>query len=323
VLLALIDDDDAVGDVKSYYQENGIGGVYSIEMFDDGMHNDKEADDGWYGGTIPPLGSSGTIGYFIQAADLTGNMDRSPTCRWIEVVVGSSSVSLSVNEFMASNDTTIADEAGEFDDWVEIYNYGTEDVYLGDLYLSDKINEPTQWQFPDKWIAADEYILVWCDKDEEQGELHTNFKLSASGDYIGIFDNDDNLNIVIDGLDFGPQETDQAVGRLPDGTGSYRPLSATPGSTNDITSATEELVGAGFQIHLYPNPVHEILYTEAIRMQIAPDNVMIMDGMGRVVFKAKWQEQMALNFAALPVGLYFVVVEKSGHYLMAEKVVKQ
>ena len=41
---------------------------------------------------------------------------------------------------MASNDQTEADEYGEFDDWIEIYNMGASNINLGDYYLSDDVN---------------------------------------------------------------------------------------------------------------------------------------------------------------------------------------
>jgi len=322
-ILAFVEDDDSVEIVKTVYQLDGGGAVFSEEMFDDGMHNDKEAGDGWYGVMIPALGTSATLGYYVQATDNNGNRDRAPVCAWIEVVIGSSTVSLSVNEFMASNDTTIADEAGEYDDWVEIYNYGSEAIYLGDRYLSDKNDEPTQWQFPDIWIQADEYILVWCDKDEDQGDLHANFKLSADGDFIGIFDDNDNLNVLIDGFEFGPQITDQAVGRLPNGTGEFQDLPATPGSTNDISSATNDLDNAIVQYRVYPNPAQDLLFIESDEILSRSAEVVLLDALGRVMMEESWQDQLMLNIGHLPNGLYLLAVRDRGVYTSAGKVIKQ
>lgn len=320
---AFVEDDEEVGSVKVYYQLNGAGAVFSEEMFDDGMHDDKEAGDGWYGALISALETSAIFRYYVQAADMNENADRSPVCSWIEFSIGSSSVSLAVNEFMASNDTTIADEAGEFDDWVEIYNYGSEAIYLGDRYLTDKPDEPTQWQFPDIWIQADEYILVWCDKDEEQGDLHTNFKLSADGDFIGIFDNNDNLNVLIDGFEFGPQITDQAVGRLPNGTGELQVLPATPGSSNDISSAIGELDIPGMSYNIYPNPAHDILFVESDQILSASAEMVILDALGRIVMEKPWQDQLMLNIGHLPDGLYILAIRDAGRLRSAGKVIKQ
>lgn len=37
-----------------------------------------------------------------------------------------------INEYQSSNDMTIADEWGDYDDWIEIYNIGTKDVNMRD-----------------------------------------------------------------------------------------------------------------------------------------------------------------------------------------------
>jgi hypothetical protein len=55
---------------------------------------------------------------------------------------------LFINEFMADNDNIISDEYGQFDDWIEIYNAGPTAVDLGGMYLTDDINDPTNWMIP-------------------------------------------------------------------------------------------------------------------------------------------------------------------------------
>ena len=82
-------------------------------------------------------------------------------------------------------------------------------------------------------IEAGGYLLFWADNDEEQGALHTNFKLSADGEYIGLYDTDGTT--LIDGLSFGPQSGDVSYGRSPDGNDNWVFFSggtATPNSTN-------------------------------------------------------------------------------------------
>jgi CotH protein/lamin tail-like protein len=125
-----------------------------------------------------------------------------------------------INEIMASNSSTISDEYGEFDDWIEIYNPASSIYDLSGCYLSDNFTSPTRWKFPaSAKIAPGEYLLVWCDNDPEQGAFHTNFNLSATGEGIGIFDSDINGNLPIDRVEFGAQKTDISFGR--DGDASY------------------------------------------------------------------------------------------------------
>ncbi len=140
---------------------------------------------------------------------------------------------LFINEFMADNDTTIQDPDGSgYPDWIELHNTGPLTLELGGLYLSDDLSDPTQWQIPQGVsIGAGGYLLVWADNDEPQGDTHANFKLSASGEEIGLFEND-GIG-VIDSIVFGEQAADVSQGRCPDGTDSWQSMDQpTPGTGN-------------------------------------------------------------------------------------------
>lgn len=90
-----------------------------------------------------------------------------------------------VSEFMASNTSIIADEDGEYSDWIELYNPTSVAINLGGWYLSDNPDNLIKWIFPQISIEAEEYLLVFCSgKDRRNAELHTNFKLSSSGEWI-------------------------------------------------------------------------------------------------------------------------------------------
>ena len=94
---------------------------------------------------------------------------------------------LYINEFMASNDQTIADEFGDYEDWIEIYNDNDFSVNLYGYFLTDDLSEPTKWALPDENIPAKGFFLIWSDDDDEEGPRHTNFKLSADGEEIGLY----------------------------------------------------------------------------------------------------------------------------------------
>ena len=67
---------------------------------------------------------------------------------------GSTPPVLFINEFLASNDTTNADEAGEYDDWVEIFNPGPPAVNLGGLFLSDDLADKIVAAVSDMFVNA-------------------------------------------------------------------------------------------------------------------------------------------------------------------------
>jgi len=164
---------------------------------------------------------------------------------WVEAAWFQDIYALAINEFLASNDTTLADEFGEFDDWVEIFNTGVQAVELAGLHLSDDETLPDRWTFPEITLGAGEYLLIWCDDDPEQGPLHTNFKLSASGETILLSTAVADGLLPIDRVDFGEQSTDVSYGRFPDGSETWAYFAApTPGAANLVLTAAPEVPGA-------------------------------------------------------------------------------
>lgn len=94
-----------------------------------------------------------------------------------------------ITEFMASNHATLADEDGDYMDWIEIYNPATTSVGLNGWYLTDKMGRLNKWQFPDVSIGAGEYLIVWATEKNRAvagRQLHTNFQLSAGGEYLAL-----------------------------------------------------------------------------------------------------------------------------------------
>jgi len=176
-----------------------------------------------------------------------------------------SSQSIFINEFMASNEETIADENGEFDDWVEIYNAGTTPFNIGGKFVTDDFSEPNQWQIPTDnpavtTIPAGGYLILWFDGDEDQGTLHVSPKLGSGGEQIGIYDTD---GTPIDTLTFGEQSKDISEGRFPDGSLTFVKFDApTPGAANsepapeDVALPTVSQAGG-----LYNTPLSLIIET--------------------------------------------------------------
>ncbi len=150
-------------------------------------------------------------------------------------------VQVVINEWMADNQTTLADPAdGEFDDWFELYNAADTVADLSGYYLGSDTNNPTQFRIPNGIsIPAHGFLLVWADGDTGQNStqppaVHTNFKLAKAGESIGLFDPNGR---VLDFVTFGPQATDRSEGRKPDGSATVEVLTHhTPGAANGIDS---------------------------------------------------------------------------------------
>ena len=94
-----------------------------------------------------------------------------------------------INEFLPSNDEGIRDSFGKRSDWIEIYNDGEEAVNLLGYGLTDSEQKPFKWTFPETNLAARAYLLVFASDNNERTpgkELHCDFKLSASGEYLAL-----------------------------------------------------------------------------------------------------------------------------------------
>ncbi|MBQ1577155.1 MAG: lamin tail domain-containing protein [Oscillospiraceae bacterium] len=89
------------------------------------------------------------------------------------------------SELQPSNKATITDADGDFSDWIELYNPGTESEDLSGCWLSDSDKEPCKWQIPSLTLSGGEYKVIFCSKKDRSGdELHTNFSISKDGDAI-------------------------------------------------------------------------------------------------------------------------------------------
>jgi hypothetical protein len=231
---------------------------------------------------------------------------------------------LAINEFLASNDACCPDEHGDFDDWVELYNYGDEPVDLAGLWFNDD-DDDSGWQIPAGFpeittVAPGGFIVVWYDEDLEQGPLHVNTKLSVNGETIVVFLPDGVTELVR--YDFGPQTTDISEGRASDGDGPWVFFpEPTPGASNQLTAVVPpvlrptglELLGA------QPNPFNPATTVRYRLDAPAAVRLRVIDLLGREVVTADLGRQPAGEGAwqwapapGLASGSYWLQLEAGG-----------
>jgi len=133
--------------------------------------------------------------------------------------IASAPLTVCINEVMAGNTQTLANPVGgKFDDWFELYNYGTNSANLQGYYLTTNLGNKTFFEIPSGYtIPPHGFLLVWADKKSTNGtpDLHVSkFKLTKSGTSIELFGSDGTL---IDSITFGAQTSDVSLGRYPDG----------------------------------------------------------------------------------------------------------
>jgi hypothetical protein len=101
------------------------------------------------------------------------------------------SQTIQVNELMSSNQTVLADEDGDFSDWIELYNPGDTPVNLQGWGLSDKGALPFQWTFPAVTLQPDSYLLVWASGKNRRPDLDSY----TSGIRLDMFQNIPGSNV--------------------------------------------------------------------------------------------------------------------------------
>ena len=241
-VFADVESDDGVEEVNLFYSTGLTGNFQKVAM---------TQSDGKYRANISGQDEGTYIRFYIEAVADNNYKSRSYNPPGAEhdvymVQVNFKSVTTSsvvINEFMADNESTVQDEQGEYEDWVELYNNSDEDVSLNGYHLSDNSLDLDKWQLPNITIAANSYVTIWLDKDLDQGDLHADVKLSSGGEELVLSDGD--LNIV-DIVSFGAQQPDVSVGRYPNGTGEFTTMTPTYGGKNigdgsEISSSSEEM----------------------------------------------------------------------------------
>lgn len=147
----------------------------------------------------------------------------------------SSVADVCINELVRSGSFKMKDEDGDKADWVELFNATKESVDLTGMYLTDKEDKLTKWQFPHVSIGGGRFLIVFLsgkDKRNADKNLHTNFKLSD--DPLLLVDKDGET--VIDSISMETMMSlpeNSCGARYPDGASTFAPFgTATPGMSN-------------------------------------------------------------------------------------------
>ncbi|MCB0402351.1 MAG: CotH kinase family protein [Flavobacteriales bacterium] len=270
------------------------------EMFDDGAHNDGAAGDGTYGVSVP-VGVS-DIQYYIYAEN--NNAGKfSPVRAEYEFYTLAVAGDVVINELSASNATIMADQNGEFDDWIEFYNNTGNPIVLDGYYLSDDALDLTKWTFPaGTTINANDFLIVWADNDTLQTGLHANFKLSASGE--SLYFSNPSISLV-DETTFGAQLTDITWGRYPNGTGAFTIMNPTFNAVNSNTpvSVAEVNLEQHEELVIYPNPANGIVTFS----NSSAEDFAIYNLLGDMIYQTRvLSATQSLDISNWPAGIYIV-----------------
>jgi hypothetical protein len=199
---------------------------------------------GAYNATIQGL-ADGT-GYFFRsrAVNAAGTVWAAPSLTFTTPAAPT----LKISEFMASNGVSLTTRirstpTGAFGatlapDWIEVQNLTGQAIDLGGYSLTDKSNDLQQWIIPaGTMIAANGYRIFFASNEDirnpaldEHGFLHTNFALSAGGEYLALVKPSGQV-VHAYSPQFPGQSTDISYGLSTGGSEVYFSTS-TPGTSN-------------------------------------------------------------------------------------------
>lgn len=274
-----------------------------VPMLDDGLHGDGAAGDGVFGAACPLL--SAEVQYYIYAENAqTGAFSPERAEHEFYLIVpevpAAATGEVWLNEVAAFNSDGIQNEAGNYSDWIELYNSSEQTLALSHLFLSTKADQLDQWAFPaTAIIGPKEHLLVWADNlNGELVDLHTRFALKKSGESLFLTDG---VN-VLDELTYNAQTENHSMSRCPDGLGVFAETSVrTPRSSNLCVSATHPLQNTP-ELRLAPNPASDQLYFESSEPFT---QALVYGADGRLCLTAA---QSPVDLAALKPGLYWLKV---------------
>ncbi len=204
---------------------------------------------------------------------------------------------LFINELMSANTVTFIDNDNLPDDWIEIYNAGTEPVDLAGLFMTDDIQNPGKHQFVDGFpdettILPGGFKIVWADDSLSQGPMHVNFTLPSTGGFIGLYQETNGGSgtffVTVDTITYPQLGLDKSYGRSQDGQLPWVIFNgATPASSNgDVVtvenSATQTLIA-------FPNPVQNNLNIQLVSAESSV--IKVHDVTGRLV----WSKESSLD----------------------------
>jgi hypothetical protein len=229
---------------------------------------------------------------------------------------------LIINEIVASNNV-YADEHGDKDDFIEVYNPNDVAVDMAGLYISDRLSNKLKHKIgvgkdDETVIPPYGYKILWADQQIFQGPLHLNFKLSSSGEEIGLFQKVGETFYTLDQAVFGSVYQNKSMSRIPNATGDFVMTgSMTPGEENifEVPVATEK--NPDDFVHVYPNPTSGRMIIEA---EVPIQQVLIYNAQGMVLVQTSHIDNVSLE--DFPSGIYMMMIQFDDQRI-TKRIIKQ
>jgi len=270
------------------------------------------------GASIPPLKA------FFQEriANLTAQLDDlGHDCNGAFSQLNANDVV--INELLADHfgSTWDPDPAGEFDDWIELYNNTDEAIDLYGYYLTDDTHHQYFWAIPEGTIIEpNSYLTVWADYDIRQEGLHANMHLNKGGESLWLIHGDGSI---IDNVEFGEQDENVAYARVPNGTGDFVKQGRTRGYNNEEDPNSVDEIPADWQVSVFPNPTTSQVQIRLENIPLTADGtITITNQLGQTIRQMPiMTNQQMVDLSSETSGIYYLKINVDGKTL-SERVMK-
>ena len=171
-------------------------------------------------------------------------------------------------------------------------------------------------------ISAHGYQVLIADGELDQGILHLDFRISASGEELGLVQLVGLDTMILDQLAFGDFSAGTSLGRRTDGGTPWEAQEFTPGGTNKSLSI--EIPKENFA-SVYPNPARDILYITLPDTFEGALEIQVVNALGQVVLSEKSSDivpgqLVSMDVSALEAGVYFLKL-RSGSLTSVKRIV--
>lgn len=297
------------------YRYNKKAKFARVLMYDDGLHNDGAASDNVYGTTFTL--TSAQMQYYVYAENNNAGKFAPERAEYefytLAAIQTAVQGQIKINEFLADNQNDVKNEYNMYEDWIELFNTTTSPIDLSGLYLTDNYANQFKFQIPlNTIIQPNSFMIFWADEDPSTATyIHTNFKLSASGEQLML---STAAGVVLDSLTFGLQQTDKSMARCPDGVGSFTVAAYPTFKLSNCAISVQEIDGTDNIISVFPNPSSEYLIVRSSSLQRKP--LEVFSALGEQIYTCEMSGEQFIQTKTWEPGIYFVRFQSSVKKIM-------
>ena len=169
----------------------------------------KNVDRIWYANPIAGLS-------WRRDPNQFDHLLMSPPTPGVGDVVAPDDALIVINEVAADNREQLSPWS-TFADWIELWNPNPTSFDLGGLSITDNLDMPLKWVFPDGVVLEPfDYMQIWMDGSRLPDKVNSGFGLKAGGDQVWLFDAAERGGSLLDAVEFGVQIPGHTLGRHPD-----------------------------------------------------------------------------------------------------------